>query len=55
MADLRIDAKHSALLVMDFQTAIVERFAHRQDALLEATAKAFPFSWKMERRCAGWS
>jgi nicotinamidase-related amidase len=40
MADFRIDAKHSALLVMDFQTAIVERFAHAQDALLEATAAA---------------
>jgi nicotinamidase-related amidase len=40
MADVQIDPRHSALLVMDFQTAIVERFAAGQDALLEATSSS---------------
>jgi nicotinamidase-related amidase len=39
MTDLKIDTAHSALLVMDFQVPIVERFATGQDALLAATAQ----------------
>jgi len=40
MTDLRIDAGRSALLVMDFQTAILERIAVGQEGLLAATAGA---------------
>lgn len=40
MADITLDAAHSALLVMDFQTSIVERFATGGEALLSATARA---------------
>lgn len=40
MPDWTIDSARSALLVMDFQTAIVARFATGQDQLLEATAEA---------------
>jgi nicotinamidase-related amidase len=40
MADLVINPQHSALLVMDFQTAIVERVVHGHGALLDATAAA---------------
>jgi nicotinamidase-related amidase len=39
-SDLNIDTARSALLVMDFQVPIVERFAIGQDALLTATAAA---------------
>lgn len=39
MPDLKLDAAHSALLVMDFQTAIVERHAVGQAELLGATAE----------------
>jgi nicotinamidase-related amidase len=40
MTELQLDAARSALLVMDFQVPIVERFAAGQDALLAATAAA---------------
>jgi nicotinamidase-related amidase len=40
MTELKIDAARSALLVMDFQVPMVERFATGQDALLAATAQA---------------
>jgi hypothetical protein len=35
---LKLDIAHSALLVMDFQTPVVERYAVGQDSLLAATA-----------------
>jgi hypothetical protein len=38
MSELTLDVAHSALLVMDFQTPIVERYAVGQDSLLAATA-----------------
>ena len=38
--ELKLDPSHSALLVMDFQVPIVERFAVGQDSLLKATAAA---------------
>jgi nicotinamidase-related amidase len=38
MTDLKLDLSRSALLVMDFQVPIVERFAVSQDTLLAATA-----------------
>jgi nicotinamidase-related amidase len=37
MSDLKLDIAHSALLVMDFQTAVVEGYAVDQDRLLAAT------------------
>jgi nicotinamidase-related amidase len=40
MSELKITAAGSALVVMDFQIPIVERFAIGQDALLTATAGA---------------
>lgn len=40
MTKMKLDSGHSALLVMDFQVPIVERFATGQDALLKATAAA---------------
>jgi nicotinamidase-related amidase len=40
MTELQLVAARSALLVMDFQVPIVERFAAGQDALLAATAAA---------------
>jgi nicotinamidase-related amidase len=40
MTELRLDAARSALLVMDFQVPIVERFAIGREALLAATAAA---------------
>jgi nicotinamidase-related amidase len=40
MTEVTIDSDRSALLVMDFQVPIVERFATGQDALLSATAAA---------------
>jgi nicotinamidase-related amidase len=38
MSDLKLDIAHSALLVMDFQTPVVEHYAVGQDSLLAATA-----------------
>lgn len=38
MSELKLDIAHSALLVMDFQTPVVERYAVGQDSLLAATA-----------------
>ena len=35
-----MDPEHSALLVMDFQRSIVERFSTAQEQLLKATAAA---------------
>jgi len=40
MSELKLDVAHSALLVMDFQTPIVERYAAGKDSLLDATAAA---------------
>jgi len=40
MAAFELDSAHSALLVMDFQTPIVERYATAQDVLLSGTAEA---------------
>jgi nicotinamidase-related amidase len=40
MTELKMAPARSALLVMDFQVPIVERFATGQDALLAATAQA---------------
>jgi nicotinamidase-related amidase len=40
MTELHLDAARSALLVMDFQAPIVERFADGREALLAATAAA---------------
>jgi nicotinamidase-related amidase len=40
MSEMKLDAAHSALLVMDFQTQIVERFVKDRSGLLEATAGA---------------
>jgi nicotinamidase-related amidase len=40
MSGLKLDIAHSALLVMDFQTPVVERYAVGQDNLLAATARA---------------
>jgi nicotinamidase-related amidase len=40
MSELKLNAAHSALLVMDFQIPIVERFAADRDVLLAATAGA---------------
>jgi nicotinamidase-related amidase len=37
MSDLKLDVAHSALLVMDFQTEVVEGYAVDQDRLLAAT------------------
>ena len=37
MSDLKLDIAHSALLVMDFQTGVVEGYAVDQDRLLAAT------------------
>jgi nicotinamidase-related amidase len=37
MSDLKLDSAHSALLVMDFQTAVVEGYAVDQERLLAAT------------------
>jgi nicotinamidase-related amidase len=37
MSDLKLDIARSALLVMDFQTAVVEGYAVDQDRLLAAT------------------
>lgn len=39
MPDLKLDIAHSALLVMDFQTVVVEGYAVDQDSLLAATAR----------------
>jgi nicotinamidase-related amidase len=39
MSQLTVDPKTSALLVMDFQTAVVEMVAAEKDALLRCTAK----------------
>lgn len=44
MAELKLDVARSALLVMDFQTPVVERFAAGQDTLLTATAGAIAAS-----------
>jgi nicotinamidase-related amidase len=38
--ELKLDIAHSALLVMDFQTPVVEHYAVGQDSLLTATAGA---------------
>jgi len=38
--DVSLDVARSALLVMDFQTPIVERYSNGQEALLSATAAA---------------
>jgi nicotinamidase-related amidase len=38
MSQLTVDPKAAALLVMDFQTAVVEMFATEKDALLTRTA-----------------
>lgn len=40
MNEFKIDVAQSALLVMDFQTPIVERFAEGREKLLAATAAA---------------
>jgi nicotinamidase-related amidase len=40
MSEFKLDVAHSALLVMDFQTSVVERYAVGQDSLLAATAGA---------------
>jgi nicotinamidase-related amidase len=40
MTEVKWDSDRSALLVMDFQNPIVERFATGQEALLKATAAA---------------
>jgi nicotinamidase-related amidase len=50
MADLQLDVAHSALLVMDFQTPVVERYAVDQDALLAATAEAIATARKSDMR-----
>lgn len=39
MSELKLDVAHSAFLVMDFQSPIVERFTVGQDELLAATAE----------------
>ena len=36
MTALKLDVAHSALLVMDFQTAIVDRYAAGREELLAA-------------------
>jgi hypothetical protein len=46
MSELKLDIAHSALLVMDLQTPVVEQYAVGQDSLLAATAGAY-------RRIAG--
>ncbi len=38
MAELKLDPKHSALMVMDFQLPIVENYARDKEKLLAATA-----------------
>ncbi|HEV2212748.1 MAG TPA: isochorismatase family cysteine hydrolase [Gammaproteobacteria bacterium] len=38
MSDLKLDAKHTALMVMDFQTAIVENYATDKAKLLATTS-----------------
>ncbi len=38
MAELKLDPKHSALMVMDFQVPIVENYAPNKEPLLAATA-----------------
>jgi len=38
MSDLKLDAAHSALLLMDFQTPIVENYAPDREKLLAATS-----------------
>jgi len=40
MSELKLDIAHSALLVMDFKTPVVEHYAVGQDSLLAATAGA---------------
>jgi nicotinamidase-related amidase len=40
MTDVKLESARTALLVMDFQVPIVERFATGQDALLKTTAAA---------------
>jgi len=40
MTALKLDVAHSALLVMDFQTAIVDRYADGREELLAAAASA---------------
>jgi nicotinamidase-related amidase len=40
MPELKLDARRTALLVMDFQKPIVERYAAGREALLGATASA---------------
>src|ERR1700730_14088880 len=40
MIEVKLDSARSALLVMDFQVPIVERFATGQESLLKATAAA---------------
>lgn len=40
MTDITLKKNHTALLVMDFQSVIVERFSTGQEALLTATAGA---------------
>jgi nicotinamidase-related amidase len=47
---LSIDPKTSALLVMDFQTAIVEGFAPNKDALLSRTANLIEGARRAEMR-----
>jgi len=50
MADnLSIDARTSALLVMDFQTLIVDNYAAGAEALLDRTAKLI--AWRAQPGC----
>jgi nicotinamidase-related amidase len=50
MSESKFDAAHSALLVMDFQSSIVERFTAGQDALLSATAETIAAARRSKMR-----
>lgn len=50
MTDVKLDSARSALLIMDFQVPIVERFATGQDALLSATAAAIAAARRIKLR-----
>jgi nicotinamidase-related amidase len=50
MAGLNLDSKHSALLVMDFQTVIVENYAPSKEQVLAATRAALAAARKSGMR-----
>jgi len=50
MAELQLDPKHSALMVMDFQIPIVENYAADKERLLAATAGAIAAARKAGMR-----